>query len=89
MTFSFTDRLYSMITGEIFSSMPNVSILPACFLPVLYSEAKKRIPKNVSRCRSIIVCNDFSTANACPTTSSTLFSFKRNILISPNLYAPL
>src|SRR5690554_954466 len=41
--------LYSIITGQLFSSIPNESILPLCLFPVLYSDARKRIPKNVSK----------------------------------------
>lgn len=69
------DRLYSIITGELFSSISNVSILPAWRLPLLYSEPKKRTPKNVSKWRSIICCKDFSIATDCPANSSTASLF--------------
>lgn len=49
MTFRFNDRLYSMMTGELFSSRPSVSIRPAWVLPVGYSEARNRIPRKFSR----------------------------------------
>src|SRR5580704_2035276 len=40
MTFSFSARLYSMITGQLLSSRPRVSIRPPCVFPVTYSVAK-------------------------------------------------
>ena len=45
MTFSLSDRLYSMMTGQLFSSMPRESIRPPWVLPVGYSEARKRTPR--------------------------------------------
>ena len=53
MTFSLIDRLYSMITGELFSSMPSVSMRPPCALPVECSLASSRTPRNASRSPSI------------------------------------
>ncbi len=49
MTFSFIDRLYSMITGELFSSIPSESMRPPWVLPVEYSDARNRTPRNASR----------------------------------------
>ena len=69
ITFSFVARLYSMITGHEFSSMPKVSIRPRCFLPVECSLASKRMPSITSRFRSTTCWRDFSTAAARPGTS--------------------
>jgi hypothetical protein len=55
MTFSPTERLYSRMTGQLFSSRPSESIRPACVLPVEYSVARKRMPSRVSRLASISV----------------------------------
>ena len=46
--------------GAVITSRPSVSMRPPCSFPVAYSVARKRTPKNDSRCCSISVCRDFS-----------------------------
>src|SRR5579862_4711804 len=60
MTFSFNARLYSMMTGQLLSSSPRVSMRPPCAFPVTYSVARNRTPRNDSRCCSINDWSDFS-----------------------------
>ncbi|MDT4876382.1 hypothetical protein FQZ97_1118170 [compost metagenome] len=70
MTFSPTERLYSMMTGQWFSSSPNESMRPPCVLPVEYSDARKRIPRKVCRLPSIRFCIGFSRSEAEPCSSA-------------------
>src|SRR3569623_1167143 len=71
MTFSFNERLYSMMTVQLFSSMPCESIRPPWVFPVTYSDARKRMPKKASKCFSKSVWIDFSTAAERPSNSRT------------------
>ena len=66
MMFSLMARLYSMMTGNPFSSMPRVSMRPACVFPVEYSLSRNVIPRIDSRFSSMYVWRDFSSATEEP-----------------------
>lgn len=82
ITFSLSERLYSMITGELFSSIPSVSIRPPCVFPVEYSDARNRTPRNTSRWRSINDWRLFSSPTDEPLSSYTVPAPMRNSLMS-------
>jgi hypothetical protein len=82
MTFSFSARLYSMITGQLLSSRPSVSMRPPCALPVTYSVATNRTPRNDSRCCSINDCRDFSMSTDSARSSRAESDWSWNSFIS-------
>lgn len=88
MTFSFMARLYSMMTGLKFSSIPRESIRPPWVLPVAYSEARNVTPRNVSRCCSISTWRLFSMTADWPCNSVALLPSTRKSLMSLMSPAP-
>ena len=84
MTFSFSARLYSMITGQLLSSRPSVSMRPPCTFPVTYSVDRNRTPRNDSRCCPISDCRDFSMSTDSARSSRAELAWSWNSLISAN-----
>ena len=82
MTFSLVLRLYSKITGQLFSSSPMLSIRP---FVILYSVSKNRTPKNVSILLSMSVCNSFSKETALDFTSCTSPDIENNLISAMSL----
>ena len=70
MTFSFIERLYPMITGQLFSSMPKkFNLSRVQFLPVEYSVARKRTPRSASNCSqsaAVAVAQDLRRSHQFP-----------------------